>query len=255
MIILLAESKTFNTASQLRDAESLTTPVFNSQAKEIIDSLSRMSAASLRQALGLSPTLAARMQGYINEFNAGESIPVRTAFTGVAFKALDIPSLDEAACGRLRSQLRIISSLYGYLRPNDSIRPYRMEYKSVPPFPGIPLSTYWRELLANPIREDMAKDGNGIILNLLPADAQACLPLKELREDYTLVTPSFKEMRPDGTLSTPIAGKLKRMRGLFARMAITEDMKSLHDLLDCRSMDFAYYPEGSEERLSPVFIC
>ena len=255
MIILLAESKTFNTASQLRDAESLTTPVFNSQAKEIIDSLSGMSAASLRQSLGLSPTLAARMQGYINEFNAGESIPVRSAFTGVVFKALDIPSLDGAACNRLRSRLRITSSLYGYLRPDDGIRPYRMEYKSVPPFPGIPLSAYWHGLLADPIKKEMDKVGDGIILNLLPADAQACLPLKELREEYTLVTPSFKEMRPDGTLSTPIAGKLKRMRGLFTRMVLAEDLKSLQDLLACRSMDFAYYPEGSQERLNPVFVC
>lgn len=255
MIILLAESKTFNAASQPRDAESLTTPAFNSQAQEIIGSLSGLSAASLRQALGLSPTLAARMQGYINEFNAGESIPVWAAFTGVVFKALDIPSLDEAACGRLRSRLRIISSLYGYLRPDDGIRPYRMEYKSVPPFPGILLSTYWRELLADPLREEIEKVGDGIILNLLPADAQACLPLKELRKEYTLVTPSFKEMRPDGTLSTPIAGKLKRMRGLFARMALAEDLKSLQDLLACRSMDFAYYPEGSQRELDPVFVC
>lgn len=245
MLILIAEAKTMRTDLGAVSMEEYAahTPVYERQADEIIHSLSGLSLQELASDLKLTPSLARGMQKMIYDFPHKESgLRAIDAFTGVVFKALDVQTLSESACERMNINTRIISSLYGYLRPDDIIKPYRLDFTAKGAPDGRTMVQYWKRDVTLAIGRYLKEHNCTEILNLLPADAMKCIDWKLLKGLARVWKADFVEA--DGEdVRTPHAGKLKQLRGTLLREILERGITSVSDL---KSLDTSkLYCEGT----------
>ncbi len=225
MLILIAESKAMNCA-MLREIDpseqSVRLPVFLHQAAEIMASLAGMSVADIALRLGIGPKSAKAMADYIYDFtNTATGIEAVEAFTGVVFKHFDVRSLDGDTLTAMRSRLRIISSLYGWLRPDDIIKPYRLDFTSKAAPGGKPMYGYWRKDVTAALVDEIKAAGVGEVVNLLPMDASKCIDWKSVKDSAKVIVPSFKIQQGEA-LATPNATLLKAPRGSLLRHIICD---------------------------------
>lgn len=232
MVILIAESKTMETKEAEISSESYEAnrPAFEEGATEIMDRLREMSIADLVASIKISSSMASRLRQMIYDFPyKGLGLRAIEAFTGVVFKNLDYSSLSQEEKDSVASKVRIISSLYGWLKPEDIIKPYRLEYTS-PVAPGDKaLSAYWRGRVTVQLVKTLQQTGETEILDLLPADAAKCVDLKLVKRFAKVWKVDFKEQNGEAVRS-PHAGRLKALRGLLLRSVITNDISQVRQL-------------------------
>lgn len=232
MIILIAESKTMEmteleVSSGYYEAHR---PVFEKEASEIRDSLREMSVADLASAIKISIAMSTRLRQMVYEFpNKSLGLKAIEAFTGVVFKNLDYASLPSQDRDLVDSKVRIISSLYGWLRPDDIIKPYRLEYTSPVAPDDATLSAYWREMVTMQLIETLQKGGETEILDLLPADAAKCIDWKSVKRFAKVWKVDFKEQNGESVRS-PHAGRLKAFRGQLLRNIILNGLSNIRQV-------------------------
>lgn len=149
MLILIAESKTMSNPLPVNDSDAFDNhcPLTQDRVEELISSWRELTVDQLAGAIKISPALARSMKLMIHDFpDKSRMSPAIEAYTGVVFKALDFKSLSEEAKQNAVARVRIISSLYGYLRPDDLIKPYRLDFTTVMTPPAIMMSRYWHSV-------------------------------------------------------------------------------------------------------------
>lgn len=160
MIILIAESKTMTDCSSIIARRSYMnhTPLFEREAEHIMEYLNGLDTGELAERIGISATLAQSMKKKIFEFpNKTTGEVSLKAFTGVVFKSLSPSSLSPDALKAARKNLRIISSLYGWLHPDDIIKPYRLEFKGKTAPCGKSLQAFWKKNVTEALCDCMTK--------------------------------------------------------------------------------------------------
>lgn len=249
MIILIAESKTMRHDEETVDAALYQAhrPMFEEKADAIMEDLKDLSAGELASILGLSATLARKMQKSVYEFGyKSMGMEAIEAFTGVVFKALDYPSLDAKAKERCNRNVRIISSLYGWLRPDDVVKPYRLDFTTRPE-EGIAaeksLNLFWRQDVTKALVRLVQEENETEILNLLPADAAKCIDWKLAKRFAKVWKVDFSEVKEGGVMKTPSAGRLKELRGKLLRQILEEGVKDAKGVMSLAGP--AYVCEGN----------
>lgn len=233
MIFLIAESKTMTPCDGAVSPALYrnNTPEYASQADSIMLSLRDLSAGELAARIKISAALASRLRDMIYEFPAkGMGARAIEAFTGVVFKAFDYSTLGEEAGRRADASVRIISSLYGWLRPRDIIKAYRFDFTTRLAPDGGTFAAYWRDAVTDALLAETANSGCPIAVDLMPGDAAKCLDRRRLTGRVRIVRIDFKEMRPGGTLRTPDAGRLKKLRGTLLRQIIEQGAETPDDI-------------------------
>ena len=241
MLILIAESKTMLASEKDVSPEALEahSPVFEDIAAEIMASLEAESVIDIAATLKLSGSLAAKIKKMVYEFafkNTGNQ--AIEAFTGVVFKSLDFPTLPEEAKQRCLSQVRIISSLYGWLRPADFVKPYRLDFTSrleEGPSAGKALNMFWRTNVTKALVKTLQENHFTEIINLLPADAAKCIDWKLVKHFAKVWKVDFQQIREGGVMKTPSAERLKSMRGALLRQILQEDVVACSDIMHLSS--------------------
>lgn len=223
MLILIAESKTMTpcdapvTAAQLLDH----TPALQQRAAAIMQSFATLPAAEIAVKVKISPTLAQRMCRMAYEFpNRSAGGRAIESFTGVVFKAFDCRSLSPDAAVRAKHSVRIISSLYGWLRPDDIVKPYRLEFTAPVAPDGEVLASWWRDAVTDLLLDELRSGGHDTVLNLLPADAARCIDWSRVAAEATILKAEFLELQPGGGVRRPNSNRLKTLRGLLLRHII-----------------------------------
>ncbi len=151
------------------------------------------------------------------------------AFTGIVFKALDAGSLTPQAKERASRGLRLISSLYGWLRPDDIIKPYRLDFGAKLAPGNKALNAYWKKDVTLALIRYLKENDESVVVNMLPADASRCIDWKLVKHYARVIIPQFKTT--DGNrLRTPHAGKLKRLRGEMIRDILEHGVDSPGEL-------------------------
>lgn len=241
MVILIAESKTMLTAENAVDNEELrvATPCFESTASKIMDSLRGLPVGDLATQLKLSGTLAAKMQKMVYEFpyKAAGNRAIE-AYTGVVFRALGFETLSEDAKSRCEKQVRIVSSLYGWLRPQDIVKPYRLDFTTKleeGPSVGKALNAFWKMDVTKALVKMLNQNNETEIVNLLPADASKCVDWKLVKRFAGVWKVDFQEIREGNILKTPSAEKLKSLRGSLLRQILEEKLSGVSDILHLSS--------------------
>ena len=211
MLILIAESKTMLEQEQpvSRECFEANTPAGEASADAVMARVADMDVEDIAAAIKISPAMAAKARRMAYEFpNKQSGLRAIDAFTGVVFKNFDYPSLSTEGKERTAADVRIISSLYGWLRPDDKA-----------------FASYWKKDVTIQLVKYLKATGEKNILNLLPADAAKCIDWKLVKNFAKVWKADFKEQ--DGTaVRTPHAGRLKALRGLLLRDIITQGIST-----------------------------
>ncbi len=227
MKILLNSTKTMDpeVVSRLKT----TAPVFLNEAHELAAALKPLPEERLLTEFDLTRNTLPEARSRLARWGNADSrpTPALLLFSGLVYRHLDAASLNAAARKRAQRDLRILSGLYGMLRPFDGIEPYRLEMGARwrPP-QAASLTAYWKPRLTAALAAEL-KPGEPVI-NLASQEYAKAVDLKAL--PGPVIWPVFKETRPDGTLkSAPVYAKMAR--GAMVRWCIVHAVRRPEDLL------------------------
>lgn len=206
-----------------------TTPKFIEDAAFIQSHLKHKSPKYLSELMEISPKLAdenwERNQKWKSSPKPKESAPAMFAFTGEVYRGLDAKTLDKNAVDYLQKNYRMLSGLYGLLKPSDKVMLYRLEmgrnfefdqYKN--------LYEFWTEKVTDQLNSEMKK--NEFLLNLASTEYGKVINRKKL--NHKVIDFDFYEIK-DGKLKT-IVVYTKHARGLVVRYCAETNAKTLNDV-------------------------
>jgi len=174
------------------------------------------------------------------------------AFHGDTYLGLDAPaSFTERDYTEAQKTVRILSGLYGVLRPLDLIQPYRLEMGTrLATERGSNLYQWWGHRVTDLLREDLAASpGPELVVNL--ASAEYSEVVEPDRLGAPMVTPRFEEVNPDGSRQV-ISFCAKRARGAMAGWLVRNRIRSVRALRDFAGLDYTW-DEATSTRSQPVF--
>lgn len=195
MLIILSPAKSMDT-SQVVEIENTTIPEFNIDAQFLASKMKGYNIEELKKLLKISPALAESTLERYRIFNNSDTLqlPALLAYTGTVFKEIKAREFVQETFDYAQNNLRIISVLYGLLRPLDSIRAYRMEYNLKLEGINGDLYKFWNPKLTLQLIDDIKKSG-GLLINLASLDVLPALDLKLLKESVKIITPEFKSLK------------------------------------------------------------
>ena len=225
-----------------------TEPQFGDEAMELIREARRLSRSDLRNLMKISDNLADLTRRRFRDFSSSpgenETCPAALAFAGDTYKGLEAESMDEDGWQFAQNSLRILSGLYGLLRPLDLIQPYRLEMgRRLRTARGNNLYEFWGEAIANALDEQLAGHESKAIINLASNEYVKVIDKKALRA--RLINIVFREER-GGVLRT-IGIYAKRARGMMARHIIDERLRKPEDLKKFSRGGYLFQPSLSDE--------
>jgi cytoplasmic iron level regulating protein YaaA (DUF328/UPF0246 family) len=248
MVVLIHTSKTMRSQPPL--SRPTTVPALLDRAVELHSYLRTLSPRRLGTVMELSPTLAARVHEQLAEWNTDpdRQWPAVESFLGDIYSGLQISSFSAADRTYAGRHLRILSGLYGILRPYDGISPYRLEMGCKLPDPKYAnLYRFWGAAIADQLPK------TGPIVNL--AAGEYSKVVLEHVDARRVITPRFLTVNPKTGIPGFVAVHAKIARGAFARWLITTRIKPNSDaLLDFAELGYRYDPATSGER-EPSFVC
>lgn len=212
MIALLSPAKTLDFQREL-PAISPTVPHFAEEARTLAKSAANLSQKRLSELMHISPRLAKLNADRFRDF---ADLPERSAlfaFAGDVYTGFEAYSLDNTAIAFAQDHVRILSGLYGLLRPLDAIRPYRLEMGTRWAPRQKKLTDWWGDRIAKLLRAQVAGEGSGVVLNLASQEYYAAVADK--LEGLRVIDVDFREPGPDGPRF--VSFNAKRARGMMAR--------------------------------------
>lgn len=222
-------------------------PDFADDAQALVKTARRLSRAKLRRLMKLSESLAEvnyqRFQNHAPLETPDNAKQAALAFAGDTYMGLDSASLDDDDLQFAQSHLRILSGLYGLLRPLDLIQPYRLEMKSrLATRRGKTLYDFWGDRLALALDSQLAGHKSPVLVNLASNEYFKALPRKHL--SARVITPAFKEA--SNGHAKVIGFFAKRARGAMARYMIQNRLESPEDLKGFDADGYSYRNELSD---------
>lgn len=229
MFLLLNTTKTMNMAAAFPARLKTTLPRQMKEANILADLVAGLNRSKLTSLMALSEKLADETRANAALWGQADrpNIPAIYGFTGLVYKSLDAGSLDASQRREAQKKVRILSGLYGVLRPFDLIEAYRLEMGQKLAAGGAKnLVEFWKENLTAALNEDL-KSGEPII-SVAAQEYMKALDFKLLKGP--VISPVFKERRDDGSLKT-VAVHSKKARGELVRYALTSKARQPQDLL------------------------
>ena len=228
-------------------------PIFQEEAQKLNAVLAKKNPKSLARLMGISEALAdlnwQRNQDFELPFTPDNSRQAVYAFNGDVYQGLDVYTLDTAHLAWLQSTLRILSGLYGVLRPLDLIQPYRLEMGTALRYNRKKnLYEFWTKKITKALNEDMEHDE--LFVNLASKEYFKAIEVRDLKG--RLVTPHFKDWN-NGKLKV-LSFFAKRARGSMVRFLVEKRAKTLEDLKAFDYDNYRYSEEHTADPLQPVFI-
>jgi cytoplasmic iron level regulating protein YaaA (DUF328/UPF0246 family) len=244
MLMVVSPAKALNFTPPARNV-ALTTPRLKDDIAALAKTTARLKRSDLKRLMGISDALAElnyqRFQAFDPE--AEDGLQAAFAFDGDVYKGLAARELDKAALAWAQDRLRILSGLYGLLRPLDAIQPYRLEMGSaVKTRRGSNLYAFWGSRIAEALSADLEGHADPTLVNLASQEYFGAVSLKALGRP--VVTCHFKEAR-DGAEAKVISFFAKRARGRMARFAIDQRIERAEDLKGFDIDGYAFQPGQS----------
>lgn len=232
MITLISPAKKLDEA-QIKNPIEPTEPVLFNQTKILARTAKQQSAADLKKLMKLSDNLAELNADRYKSFRlnglSNSAKPAALAFNGDVYGGLNAKSMTAAQMRYAQEHLRILSGLYGILKPMDLIQPYRLEMGIRLENPrGKNLYEFWGNKISKQLMADLADDKEKTIVNLASNEYFKAVDKKTL--DAPVVTPHFLNVK-DGQ-ARALMFFAKRARGLMARWIINNKIEKSDDLLD-----------------------
>lgn len=253
MLVVISPAKKLDWDS--RDVTT-TQPDFQDDAARLAATAREMTVDDLKALMSLSDNLAKlnrdRFKAFEDTPEADATRPAAFAFAGDTYQGLEVGSLDPDELDWAQEHLRILSGLYGVLRPRDAIQPYRLEMGSrLKTERGKNLYDYWGDQLSEALNAQGDKIGTHTLVNCASQEYFGAVAPKAL--NLRVITPAFMEDKGDGKGPKIVSFYAKKARGAMARYIIQHRLTDTDGLLDFDSGGYAYQPELSTPD-KPVFV-
>ncbi len=244
MIALLSPAKTLDYKRPFPDIEA-TTARLGARARTIAKAAALLDESDLRRLMHISPALAALNVERFRHFGRQPERPALYAFAGDVYTGFEARSLDPVAIRFAQDHVRILSGLYGLLRPLDAIRPYRLEMGTRWAPDAATLYDHWGDRIADLLVRDAKAEGSRAIVNLASKEYWAAVE-KRLPPGLPVHTIEFLQAGPGGARFESFAAK--RARGMMARYLCEHALQDVDALKGFDSDGYAFDAAGSDER-------
>ncbi len=249
-LILLSPSKTQDFSQDYPEMD-FSTPDFLLETQKLVHKLKNFQVQQIQELMGVSPKIAQlnfeRFQKFSPSFSSQNSKPALFAFQGDVYRSFDLATYNQNDLLYANQHLRIISGLYGLLRPLDLIQAYRLEMKtSLSIEQAANLYHFWGEKLGRKI-QDAKPD---YIIDLASLEYSQALNLPKL--NIAVIKPKFLKKQADNSLKN-IAIYAKKARGAMADFIIQERIEDLASLQKFNWNSYSYQADSSPEE--PTFVC
>ncbi|MDW3118262.1 MAG: peroxide stress protein YaaA [Roseovarius pacificus] len=248
MLVVVSPAKKMN----MDPVEGLepTRPAFQAQADELAKVAQGLSVDDLQNLMKISENLAKLNRDRFSDFGEMQDKPAALAFAGDTYQGLEAASLDDDEMMWAQDYFRILSGLYGLLRPLDAIQPYRLEMGSrLKTAKGKTLYDYWGDTIARALNEQAQAIKAEVLVNCASQEYFGAVDLSAL--NLQVVTPVFMEEKPGGPKI--VSFYAKRARGAMARYIIQRRLTDPEALTEFDTGGYRYVPDISEPD-KPVFV-
>ncbi|MDA3856675.1 MAG: peroxide stress protein YaaA [Roseovarius sp.] len=225
------------------DGVTPTRPAFQAEADQLAQVARGLSVGDLQKLMKISETLARLNADRFGDFGQMDEKPAALAFAGDTYQGLEAGSLDRDEMDWAQDHLRILSGLYGVLRPLDAIQPYRLEMGSrLKTDHGKSLYDYWGDRISKALNAQAKAVNSDILVNCASQEYFGAVDAGAL--DLRVITPVFMEEKA----GTPkiVSFYAKRARGAMARYMIQHRLRDPDALKDFDSGGYHYNSELSK---------
>lgn len=247
MIIVLSPAKSLDMTPSQQDNYSL--PVLKSEANKLAKTLKRYDIEGLRSLMSISEKLATENVSRYKTFKPRgyESQGKRAVdtFVGDVYRGLDVSDFNKRDYDFAQKHLRILSGLYGVLRPLDMMQPYRLEMGTkLSTDKGENLYEYWGNKITNEINKSLKESKESTLINLASEEYFKSIKKDKLKGE--ILTINFKEYKGDKLKFVSFTAKVAR--GMMARYIIKNRIKKLEDIKGFAEDRYSFSEEHSSEK-------
>ncbi len=239
MIAVISPAKTLDYDSPLPPLVP-SEPRFAAEASTLARAAARLGPKKLADLMKISPALATLNAHRFRDFADAPARPALFAFAGDVYTGLDAVTLEAPAIAYAQDHLRMLSGLYGLLRPLDAMRPYRLEMGTRWAPRRDKLTDWWQGRIADLLAADVAAEGSGTILNLASkeywAAAEGRLPagIRTIAVDF----------RDGGRF---VSFHAKKARGMMARWLVEHRVDRADDMKAFDTDGYAFVAADSDD--------
>ena len=237
-MIIISPSKNLNL-----DSESYTSitskPLFSRKTIQLVKKLKDLNVSQIGQLMDISNNLSKINHERFQHFHDPKiKKPAAYIFSGDTFQGLSIRSLDESSIVYAQQNLRILSGLYGILRPLDVIKPYRLEMgTNMLSILGTDLYKFWEKEIVSSLINDFKNSKGKFLFNLSSNEYFKSINISKL--DFNIVNFDFKKKKGDNLSS--IGMMIKKLRGAMAKFIIEEKISNINTLKKFTNYGFTFH--------------
>ena len=242
MLVVISPAKKLNMSPV--DVTNSTQPVFSQHATELAIIMRNLTVEKIQSLMNLSSNLSELNAKRFLHFGTQDTKPAALAFAGDTYLGLEASTLDLNEMSWAQNHLRILSGLYGILRPLDEIEPYRLEMGSrLETSKGKSLYEYWGAKLTESLNEQAKATNSEVIVNC--ASQEYFKAVNECSLRVPTITPVFME-RKNG-VNKVVSFFAKRARGAMARFVVQNCLKNPDDLKAFKSGGYRFQDSVSDD--------
>ena len=248
MLIVISPAKKLDFDS-LPQTDDFSMPDCLDDASELIDTLRPYSVKQLEKLMHLSSNLAQlnhdRYKEWNLPFNPQNAKQAILTFKGDVYAGINIESFSDEDLSFTQAHLRILSGLYGLLRPLDLMQPYRLEMGTrLENERGKNLYEFWGSRITQLINQQLKDSGMDTLVNLASNEYFKSVKTKEL--DGQIITPVFKEKRDDGSYKI-IGIYAKKARGMMSAFILKNKLEDVEKIKEFSEAGYVYNPDLSNK--------
>tara|TARA_B110000503_G_scaffold85373_1_gene129864 strand:- start:97048 stop:97833 length:786 start_codon:yes stop_codon:yes gene_type:complete len=248
MLTVISPAKTLDFETSKRRYKA-TQPQFLARAAELVEDARGLDPDDIRALMGVSESIAdlnyQRFMNWSRPFNKSNAKQSLLAFKGDVYVGLDAGTLNDEQLSFAQQHLRILSGLYGLLRPLDLMQPYRLEMGL--PFAnsgGKNLYEFWNPAITDALNTSLRKSGTKVLVNLASQEYFRAVQSRAL--DADVITPVFKDLK--GDRYKVISFFAKKARGQMARFIIENELQEPDSLKKFKTGGYRYNRGESSAR-------
>lgn len=248
MITLLSPAKTLDYDTKDKIEDGLTEPQFATQTNQLISILKKKNVAEIQDLMHISDTLAVlnrdRYKSFSKTYTHENSKSAIMAFKGDVYTGLDAETLTTDELMYAATHVRILSGLYGLLRPFDRMQPYRLEMGTrLENKKGTNLYHFWGDQITKAVNRDLKNLESKTVVNLASNEYYKSIDKKKLKADVIEI--DFREDK-DGTYKF-VSFFAKKARGSMARYIVKNRIVDSGDLRGFDYDGYRYEESASSE--------
>lgn len=253
MMILLSPAKSLDYESTY-NCSDFTIPHFKAEISELINHLQSISSSEIEKLMKISPKLAklnfSRFQNFQKDFNYKNSRQALLAFDGDVYGEIDKKNFDKTDFDFAQNHLRILSGLYGLLKPLDLIQPYRLEMgcdlrksKIAENLGAKNPCNFWGNKISNHLDEELKSLNINYIINLASEEYFSAIKPKNISQK--IINVSFKEQK--GDVLKIVGINAKKARGLMTNFIIKNKIQDPLKLKDFSEKNYHFEKNLSDD--------